>query len=494
MGFCAFSDQFHMFDVTPVENLFIQEFMLKAPGEFVKVYLYGLSQCYHTQGSENSMERFAHALGMELETVENAYRYWERQGIVSIGETETGQLKVEYVNIKDILYNNRMKPQKSLYRYKDFNQNLQMIFESRLLTPQEYLKIYEWIENLHLPEEVVLMMIRFYLTSKGPKISINYLDKVATAWADDKINTLQKAEEYIEKHEAIYSNARAVLKYLGIHRAPSRPELELARKWVYEWGFNREALIAACKDTAKVQHPTFNYLDQVLARHHQAGAKDPVSIEKAVEDRTKQVAGIKETVRRLRMRRASYTQGEEEMYSHWTGEMEFSQEMILLACDQCVRTHDSPGFDDLGRTLTQWTAAGVDTAKKAAARLDKHRQQDDELALVLNRAGEQRSLRPVDRRAYAMWTEKWDLPFEMILQAAEYALNAKEKIPFIHKILDNWRKDGIETLSAAKQDHERRQSRVSAINETAAAKKIGFGDFTEREYTDEELEQLIDNR
>ena len=27
---------------TPVENLFIEEFMVKAPGEFVKVYLYGL--------------------------------------------------------------------------------------------------------------------------------------------------------------------------------------------------------------------------------------------------------------------------------------------------------------------------------------------------------------------------------------------------------------------------------------------------------------------
>jgi len=494
MGFCAFSDQFHMFDVTPVENLFIQEFMLKAPGEFVKVYLYGLSQCYHTQGSENSMERFAHALGMEVETVENAYRYWERQGVVSIGEMETGQLKVEYVNIKDILYNNRMKPQKSLYRYKDFNQNLQMIFESRLLTPQEYLKIYEWVEDLRLPEEVVLMMVRFYITSKGPKISINYLDKVANAWAGDGINTLGKAEEYIEKHEAIYGNARAVLKYLGIHRAPSRPELELARKWTYEWGFSREALLAACRDSAKVQHPTFNYLDQVLARHHAAGAKDPQSIEKAVEDRVRQVAGIKEVVRRLRMRRASYTPREEEIYAYWTGELGFSQDMVLLACDECVRTHPSPGFDDLGIILTQWTASGVDSAEKALARLDGLRQQDDELTLVLNRAGEQRAIRPVDRKAYAMWAETWELPFEMILQAAEYALTAKEKIPFIHKILDNWRKEGIQTLPEAKQDHERHQSRYAAMAETAAARKMGFGDLSEREYTDEELEQLIDNR
>lgn len=494
MGFCSFSDQFHMFDVTPVENLFIQEFMLKAPGEFVKVYLYGLSQCYHSQGSENSIERFAHALGMEPETVEKAYRYWERQGIVYIGETETGQLTVEYVNIKDILFNNRMKPQKSLYRYKDFNQSLQMIFESRLLTPQEYLKIYEWIETLRLPEEVVLMMVRFYISAKGPKISIQYLDKVANAWADEGINTLQKAEEYIERHETVYANAKAVLKYLGIHRAPSQPELELCRKWTYQWEFSREALLAACRDTAKVQLPTFNYLDQVLSRYHEAGAKDPASIERAVKERARQVAGIRETVRRLRMRRASYTPQEEDLYIRWTGEMGFAPEMVLLACDECVCTHVSPGFDELGATLSQWAAEGVDTPQKARTRLDKQRQQDDELALVLNRAGEQRSIRPADRRVYSQWTDAWKLPFEMILQAAEYAQSAKDKIPFIHKILQTWRSEGIRTLSAARRDHDRHQSRYAAMEETAAAKKMGFGDFSQREYSEEELEQLIDNR
>lgn len=481
-----------MFDVTPVENLFIQEFMLKAPGEYVKVYLYGLSQCYHSQGSENTIERFAHALGMEPETVESAYRYWERQGIVAMGAQESGQLCVEYLNIKDVLYNNRMKPQKSLYKYKDFNQSLQMIFETRLLTPQEYLKIYEWVESLFLPQEVVLMMVRFYVTTKGPKISINYLDKVAQGWAEDKINTLSKAEEYIEEHEATYGNAKAVLKYLGIHRAPSRPELELARKWTYEWGFSREALLAACKDTAKVQHPTFSYLDQVLSRYHVSGATDPVAIEEAAHSRTKQIAAIKDTLRRLQMRRASYTPREEELYGQWT-QRGHDPGAILLACDECLLTIASPGFEDLDRTLAQWTEAGIDTAEKARTRMAELLQQDEELSLILARAGEERGLKPLDRKAYRLWNEEWRVPFEMILQAAEYAENAKEKIPFIHKILESWHKGGILTILQAQQDHERHMAQPG-MAESAAGKKMGFGDFSQREYTDEELERLIDNR
>ena len=62
MRLCSFSETYHMFDVTPVENLFIQEFMLKAPGDFVKVYIYGLKQCYHLSQSENTIESFSRAL------------------------------------------------------------------------------------------------------------------------------------------------------------------------------------------------------------------------------------------------------------------------------------------------------------------------------------------------------------------------------------------------------------------------------------------------
>ena len=42
MAFCAFDEGAAGFDVTPVENMFISEYMLGAPGEYVKVYLYGL--------------------------------------------------------------------------------------------------------------------------------------------------------------------------------------------------------------------------------------------------------------------------------------------------------------------------------------------------------------------------------------------------------------------------------------------------------------------
>ena len=81
MAFCAFDDSAAGFDVTPVENMFITEYMLRAPGDYVKVYLYGLMQCYHPQ-ERMSLSGMARDLDLTEEEVENAYRYWARNGLV----------------------------------------------------------------------------------------------------------------------------------------------------------------------------------------------------------------------------------------------------------------------------------------------------------------------------------------------------------------------------------------------------------------------------
>ena len=63
-----FDDQFTMFDITPLENIFIDEYMLRAPGDFVKVYLYGLMLCYH-HAERMSLASMARDLDVASEVV-----------------------------------------------------------------------------------------------------------------------------------------------------------------------------------------------------------------------------------------------------------------------------------------------------------------------------------------------------------------------------------------------------------------------------------------
>ena len=81
MAFCTFEDGNAMFGSTPVENMFILEYMPAAPGDFVRVYLYGLMLCHHPEIDEG-LDAVAKALRIEPEAVLSAYRYWEREGLV----------------------------------------------------------------------------------------------------------------------------------------------------------------------------------------------------------------------------------------------------------------------------------------------------------------------------------------------------------------------------------------------------------------------------
>ena len=93
----AFDERYAMFDITPVENQFILEYLPGAKGDYVKVYLFGLLCCYHPR-KEMDVTRMSRELGMAEETILAAFRYWERRGIVRrVGDNPP---EWQYVNIK----------------------------------------------------------------------------------------------------------------------------------------------------------------------------------------------------------------------------------------------------------------------------------------------------------------------------------------------------------------------------------------------------------
>lgn len=492
MHLCSFADNYKIFDVTPLENIFIQEFMLRAPGDFVKVYIYGLSQCYN--GHHMDISSFARDLNMEKDMVENAFQYWERQGILKLEWNKNTISSIQYYNIKDVVYNKNYNIEKTLYKYKDFNQNLQLIFGSRLLTPQEYIKIYDWIEVLNLPKEVILMMIQFYLSKKGPNLSINYLDKVAIQWAKDSIDTLQKAEEYIQTSENCYKDTVAVLKYLGIHRAPSKVELELYKKWRDVWGFSLNSILQACRETAKVQSPNFAYLDKVLENMYGRGLKTPQQIRTYQSSRKSVNHLIREILYNLGQSNVTATPEHQELYVKWTEKWQIEHSVILIACKQCVRNKTNT-FEALDVLLQKWLDYDLRTYADIKAYIDRKRKLDMDIRAILDRAGENRSPTPADRRLFIKWTDEWNMPFEVILLAAEYSIKAQNKLPFMHKILENWYNDNIRTVSQAKKDHERHKSGAKVAKQGSAGlkKEVDFNKFEQHKYTDDELESLFED-
>ena len=68
--------EYYLLD-TGVENMFINEYMPMAPGEYVKVYLFALM--YADIGEEMSNRMIAKQLDIQEEDVLKAWNYWEHR-------------------------------------------------------------------------------------------------------------------------------------------------------------------------------------------------------------------------------------------------------------------------------------------------------------------------------------------------------------------------------------------------------------------------------
>ena len=201
MPYCEFPRDFMLFDVTPVENLFLMEHMPHAPGDFVRVYLYGLMLCRYPS-EDASAETVARALGIKPEEVTDAFRYWEQKGLVM--RLSDRPPRYQYISLQRALLSGD-DPQDGAYQYRDFFQQLQYFLGAdRLIAPQEQAKAVDWIETLKLPEDVVLLMVETQVEKvKKAGKSLRYLfadmDKIAEKLADEEIKDVPSAKAWFVK-------------------------------------------------------------------------------------------------------------------------------------------------------------------------------------------------------------------------------------------------------------------------------------------------------
>jgi hypothetical protein len=94
---------------TSVENMFINELLPIAPGEYVKVYLFGLM--YAEQERPISAAAAAKALRMTREEIDNAWKYWEKWGAVRLeredAEGDDGNYRVVFLSQIEAFYGSK---------------------------------------------------------------------------------------------------------------------------------------------------------------------------------------------------------------------------------------------------------------------------------------------------------------------------------------------------------------------------------------------------
>lgn len=445
MAAVSFSEGNALYDITPVENIFILEFMANAPGEYIKVYLLGLTMCYHSD-EEYSISKMASALSITEDDVKAAYTYWAQLGLIDI--LRRRPFEVRYHNIKKEKMQKNNGDKVSLYSHQPLVLELQRIFGGRrLLGTGEVNYISIWLDEWSVPQEVISLVAAWCVEMKGEKVRFSYINKVMGDIYDQGLSTYPDVERYIKEVSSKMSGASDVLKAWNLNRPPTADEISLYKKWTSDLKVQKTAIREAQKHMTGVSNPNFKYLDAIiedLASHGVKSATDAIAHfnkkDKARSD-AKEVYSILGGLR--------VTDGRIKLYESWL-DIGFSQRSILKAAQELSKSGDRQP-DDLASVLMRWQKNGIVSDKDVAEYMNQIEMTSKKVAKLLEGWGENRAPKAHELAIYNTWIQK-KYTNELILLACEKSAKVTNKIAYANKILSVWEEKGVKDPQQAEKE------------------------------------------
>ncbi len=484
MPLFEFDEQYPLFDATPVENLFVQEYLPAAKGDYVKVYIYGLMHTYHPSAGMN-LSVMARDLGLSEEDVYAAYRYWERKGLVQ--RTADNPPVFRYMNAKQLLFMRQCPAEDR--QYTQFAEALYAAFgEDRQLHGQETSLAYEWVEDLKLPPEVVLMLVQHLISTRGKHFSFKAAQKLAVQLAEEHVNTIEDAEIVLSRSKAVLEGTRKILRRLGKRHQPSEDEMALYRKWTSDWGYDHDAIEAACRETTKGD-PTMAYLDGILNGLRRRGEKTPATarqVENQLQKEQEEAVPLKELFRALGISGLTVNEGTLTVYRQMRSLA--GHEVILLAAREAARAGGR--LDDVLRLLTTWHDKGLTSIRQVEEYIAAFYESNRLLAQLFEQCSKSEKPTASDRALLYKWQKDWNFSTDMLLLAASFSQSADKKMPYMDAMLRAWREQGIVTPEAAQAAREQFEKVPAAIAAPQRKGKV----VTEQLYTQRKYDEIDLNK
>ena len=300
--------------VTVIPNTFFDEYLPRANGEFLKIYLYLLRWLSHPDHAL-SLSGIADIFFMTENDVTRALKYWEAEGLLRLTFDRDGTIAGICLNAVTSISSQKDTPTappeqrrptpaqsavaaqtgtgitgtpvgtppavsmhprstQELHRFSESDDGAQLIFIiqqylGRPLSASDLNTIYYFYDDLGFSRDLIEYLFE-YCVSNG-HTHMRYIEKVALSWADLHITTADEARTQSETHQKA---CFAVLKAFGLGgRMPAAGEAEFINKWTRTYGFSLELILEACRRPMMAVHtPSFEYTDKILSNWKSLGA------------------------------------------------------------------------------------------------------------------------------------------------------------------------------------------------------------------------------
>ena len=278
---------------TKVENLFISEYLPDAPGDYVKVFLFGLMYAQYELTPDR--KELSKLLGLSVDEIAEAWIYWESRGLVRIvREKDSNNEEVSHVIFLskiDELYGKVAEPESApapvaqaddmpLYVSIDdmdfdevindklVDRRLRELYEKyqvttgRTISRQEISKIEDAIKVYGIEPEIFDFAIDYCADLE--KYSIDYIFKVALRWTEEGCRTVEEAKRLLDKHSRRNDCYRQVFKALGFNRLPAPIDREIMDRWFDQMNCSLAEVLDACSAAAGIREPNLKYVNKVI--------------------------------------------------------------------------------------------------------------------------------------------------------------------------------------------------------------------------------------
>ena len=292
-------------NATIISNAFIERFINDANASHIRFYLYLM---YYSKNHRSfSISNACDFLDDSERDVIRSINYWEKQGVFKVtrtdkntitsisisdpsisdyevsattpaaGEAKAEEIKAYEINPEEGSANEPL----SLFTYEeeetgcDFD--LKQVIASagkyagRTLSGSEIDFICDLNEKLGFSAELISYLYEYCCLTRE-KSRFSYIQKVALAWAEKNIKTIEAAQN---EAETFNKENSLVMKSFGLSRLPGASEKQYIDRWFHEYKMSEEMVAEACNRTIlTLNKPSFSYAESVLRKWFAKGIKD----------------------------------------------------------------------------------------------------------------------------------------------------------------------------------------------------------------------------
>lgn len=333
---------------TTVSDIFIDQYMPKANGEFVKVYLYLLRATGSGAGIATISEIADHFSNTEADIV-RALNYWASEGILQVQTDADGQ--ITGINLCSLAVSGMQAAQSNI-QSGVVNNAAQNNLQSGVVNNAVQNNMQSNVDNNTAQnisgadsqmQDSVMEKLKNQATDKPAPSQKEYtLDEIKEFRKNPDISELFFIIETYLKHTLSSTDTNMVLYWLD--------ELHFSTDLV-------EYLVEYCITKG---HSSLRYMNKVALGWADAGIK---TVHQAKDDAAAHSQIYYSVMKALGITGRNLVDSEVSLINKWVGEYGFDMELVKAACSKTISAIQKPSFEYTDSILTNWRKKDVHTLK-----------------------------------------------------------------------------------------------------------------------------------